>query len=205
VRDGFLIVEGALYLENSSRQVVLSRAEAQGLRFPIPLPAVFGDSLDQGMLPPETSARHRSLNTDPKNGRLVFRDGAVWYDGPRFPGVKQTIQLRYALPITDERMDLAFRSDVPLTSLMISSMWSDRVAPRVVPDRSFVVREGRRGENIQRLIRVDDLPPVGEAMVLRVDHLPRPLVVQTYVAGIGVLLLLAAFGLAVMSGRARDV
>jgi len=205
VRDGFLLVRGHLYVDNDSRQVVVPAAGEPGLRFPVPLPAVFGDSLDQGLLPPEPAGRHISSSSTPEHGRMVFREGALWYDGPVFPGVRQTLQMACHLAITDERMDLAFRSGIPLNSLIISSRWSDRVAPQVVPDRSFRVREGRRGETINRVIRVDDLPEPGTAVVLRIDHLHRPLGVQVFVAIVGSLLLLAAFVLAVISGRRGHV
>jgi len=42
-------------------------------------------------------------------------------------------------------------------------------------------------------------------MLLRIDHLPRPLAVQGIVAAIGALVLLAAFALAMISGRSRHV
>jgi hypothetical protein len=100
-------------------------------------------------------------------------------------------------------MDLAFRADVPLSPVVISSSWSDRVAPQVVPNRSFAVREARRGETIQRVIRVQDPLEKREPMVLRIDRLPRPLKVQGSVAIYGSLLLLGAFGLALIRGRAR--
>ena len=203
VRDGFLIITGVLGLSNPTRRVVHAAREGSGLRFPVPLPAVFDTSLDLGFMPPETSRKHMAVQIEPNRGRMVFERGGLFYDGPILPGVRQSIEVRYALPITDERMDLAFRSEIPLTMVVIGSMWSDRVAPRVVPNRPFMVRQVRRGESFQRVMRVLEPPPEDTALLIRVDRLPRPLKVQGQLAIYGSLFLLGIFGLALIRGRMR--
>jgi hypothetical protein len=65
---------------------------------------------------------------------------------------------------------------------LVSTSWNDRVAPRVVPDRSFIALGRDPGEQVQRFMRLETPPDAGEAVVIRVDRLPVPLAVFTRVA-----------------------
>jgi hypothetical protein len=203
IRDGFVIVETAWTVSTTGRRLV--RFEGDG-RMPVPmaLPAVFGGSLDAAMLPPDTARRHLALSVSPETGRLVLRDGGIFFEGHIAPGQGTLIRVRYALPIVAERMDLAVRSPIALAGFSLSSSWSDRVAPRVVPDRAFRAHRRVRGETVQRLLRVLEPPAAGEPMVLFVSRLPRPLDVHAATAVGGSLILLFLFGLAVASGWRRE-
>ena len=77
----------------------------------------------------------------------------MFFEGPIPPGSPTTLQARYALPIVAERQDVALTTPVPLDQLMISTSWTDRVAPRVVPDREFLAVGREPGESVQRFLR----------------------------------------------------
>ncbi len=122
----------------------------------------------------------------------------------RLRGPSTTLQVRYALPISDERQDLALTPTVALSRLMVATTWFDRVAPRVVPDRPFLAVGREPGEAVQRFLRVESPPKLGEAFVLHVDRLPRPRAVQTRLAVGGGILFAIVFVLSLVALRRRD-
>lgn len=203
IRDGFVIIETAWTVSTTGRRLV--RIEGEG-RLPVPmaLPAVFGGLVDAAMLPPDTARRHLALSVSPETGRLVLRDGGIFFEGHIAPGEGTLIRVRYALPIVAERMDLALRSPIALAGFSLSSSWSDRVSPRVVPDRPFRAHRRARGETVQRLLRVLDPPGADEPIMLFVSRLPRPLDVHAATAVGGAFLLLFLFGLALTTGLRRE-
>ncbi len=203
IRDGFVIVETSWTVRTTGRRLVRLEDEDR-LRVPLALPAVFGDSMDAGMLPNDTGRRHLALQVSPETGRLVVRDGAIFYEGTIPPGPGTSIRVRYPLPIVAERMDLAFRSPIKTGSLSLSSAWSDRVAPRVVPETAFRAYRSVRSENVRRFLVVKEPPAPGEALVIHVSRLPRPLDVHAAAAIGGSLVLLFLFGLALVSGWRRE-
>ena len=204
VRDGFLIVDTSLALSNRSRQTVDTRRMGPGLRVPLALPAVHGGPWELGVIPPDTGPRHVSLRATPQRGRFQFLDGAIFFQGTIPPSRLMTLQVRYALPIVEERQDVALTSPVPLDQLMVTTTWTDRVAPRVVPDRAFLAVGREPGEAVQRFLRVEPPPAVGEAFVLHVDRLPRPHAVRNQLAIGGGVLLVVCFGLSLVALRRRD-
>lgn len=204
VRDGFLIIDTSLNLSNRSRRTVDTRRMTRGLRVPVALPAVFGGPWETGVIPSDTGPRHVSLRSTPESGRFQFRDGAVFFEGPIVPGRTVNLQARYALPIVDERQDVALTTPVPLDQLMVSTTWTDRVSPRVVPDREFLAVGREPGEAVQRFLRVEPPPAAGEAFVLHVDRLPRPDKVQNQLAVGGGVALFVIFGLSLAALRRRD-
>jgi hypothetical protein len=203
VRDGFVIVETAWTVSTLGRRLVRLEGEDR-LRVPIALPAVFGDSMDTGMFPNDTARRHLALQLSPETGRLIVKDGAVFYEGAIAPGAGTSIRVRYPLPIVAERMDLAFRSPIKTSSLSLSSAWSDRVAPRVVPETEFRAYRSVRSENVRRFLVVKQPPKAGDALVIHVSRLPRPLDVHATAAIGGSLVLLFLFSLALVSGWRRE-
>ncbi|MDP6947021.1 MAG: hypothetical protein QF464_22925, partial [Myxococcota bacterium] len=204
VRDGFVIVDTSLSLSNRSRHTIDTRRIAKGFRLPVALPAVFGGPWEVGVIPSDTGPRHVSLRATPEGGRFQFRDGAIFFEGPLTPGRPTTLQARYALPIVDERQDVALTTPVPLDQLMISTSWTARVAPRVVPDREFLAVGREPGEAVQRFLRVERPPAVGEPFVIHVDRLPRPDAVQNQLAVGGGVALFVIFGLSLVALRRRD-
>ncbi len=203
VRDGFVIVETAWTVRTTGRRLVRLEGDHR-LRVPVALPSVFGDSMDEGMLPNETTRRHLALQVSPETGRLVVKGGAVHFEGVIPPGPGTAIRVRYALPIVAERMDLAFRSPIDTSSLSLSSAWSDRVSPRVVPERAFRAYRNVRGETVQRFLVVKEPPKAGESLVIHVSRLPRPLDVHAAAALGGSFILLFFFALALVSGWRRE-
>lgn len=203
VRDGFVIIETAWTVRTTGRRLVRLEGDDR-LRVPIALPSVFGGSMDEGMLPNETTRRHLALQVSPPTGRLVVRGGAVFFEGVISPGVGTALRIRYALPIVAERMDLALRPPIKTNSLSISTEWSERVAPRVVPERSFRAYRSARAETVQRLLVLEEPPEAGETLVVHVSRLPRPLDVHAAVAIGGSLVLLFLFALALVSGWRRE-
>ena len=205
VRDGFVIVDTRLVLTHPERFALDTGREGRGLRVPLALPAVGEVPWEAGVIPSETGPRHVSLRQTPEQGRFQFRDGAVFYEGAIFPGQPFTIQVRYALPIIEERQDLALTMPVDLDQLTVTTTWTDRVAPRVVPDREFLAVGRKPGESVQGFMRIEGPPKAGEAFVLRVDRLPRPYAVRNQFAVGGGVLLLVLFGLSLVALRRRDV
>ena len=205
VRDGFLLVETTLSLSNRSRQTIDTRRTEGGFRVPVALPAVLGGTWEAGVIPSDTGPRHVHTRATPEQGRFQFRDGAVFFEGPVVPGRNTTLQARYALPLIDTRQDVALTSPVPLEQLLVTTTWTDRVAPRVVPDREFLVVGRDPGESVQRFMRVERPPAAGETFVLHVDRLPQPDDVQNQLAVGGGVALFVIFGLSLVALRRRDV
>jgi hypothetical protein len=203
VRDGFVIVETSWTVRTTGRRLVRLEGEER-LRVPLALPAIFGDSMDSGMLPNDTARRHLALQVSPETGRLIVKNGAVFYEGTIPPGPGTSIRVRYPLPIVAQRMDLAFRSPIKTSSLSLSSAWSDRVAPRVVPETPFRAYRSVRSENVRRFLVVKEPPAAQESLVIHVSRLPRPLDVHAAAAVGGSLVLLFLFGLALVSGWRRE-
>lgn len=203
VRDGFIIVDSTAIVQTASRRAVVLGAENDGLRLPIALPALYGAAMPWGLLPPETSRRHMALRATPAHGRFAFVRGGLFYQGAIIPGQPSSLQWRYALPLSAERMDLALSSPIEMTSLAVSTTWSNRVAPRVVPDRPHQLHQRLRGEEVQRFARIDDPPAPGESFLLRVGRLPMPLVVQAHAAVVGAAFLFGLFLLALIAWRPR--
>ncbi len=216
VRDAFVIVELSMGLqaegEGARRVIDLSLGDGParmkergegGLLFPLPLPALFGQAVPQGLLPPETSARHMATRDTPATGRFVFAEGGMWYSGPVMPGTGITLQARYALPIAAERQLVALRSPIPLEPVVALLEHSDRVAPRMVPSHAYVAISRRSGEELRTILRLDEPLPAGEDLVLTLEGLPRPGQVYQRAATAGAIVLLAAFLLAVAVGRRR--
>ena len=202
VRDAFLLVDMAIGFDNPDR-VVVDLTRGDGLRFPVPLPSVFGGALDVGLIPSATAERHLSWRAVPEGGRLAFRRGQVRYEGAVFPGDGQTIQLRYALPIVDGRQDLAFTAPLDFDGLVVSASWPARTAPLIVPDRPYQGVDEEKGETRQRFASVDQPPRAGEVFVLHVDRLPVGGAFYTRVAVGGAMLLAVIFLLAMLAASAR--
>ena len=178
--------------------------EGNGLRVPVALPAVFGDALDAGLLPPETARRHLALQVSPQTGRLVVRQGAVFFEGHVPPGPGTQIRVRYALPIVAERMDLALRAPIELAAFSMSSEWTDKISPRIVPSKPYRAHRRVRADSVQQLMRLRDPVKAGEPIVLHVSRLPRPLEVHGAVALGGSLFLLFISLLALTAGWRRE-
>lgn len=206
VRDAFLIVDLSMSLDNPDRVVVDLGRAGEGLRFPVPLPSVFGGALDAGMIPAATSARHMSTRVVPDRGRFVFRRGQVTYEGPVLPGDRQSLQLRYALPIVDARQDIAFTAPLDITQLAVSATWPRRTAPVVVPDRAHQGIERAESELHRRFARVLEPPKAGEVFVLRIDRLPvsRAFYMRLALGGAAALLVIFALTLLAAGARRRD-
>ncbi|MGM0575474.1 MAG: hypothetical protein ACQEXJ_07060 [Myxococcota bacterium] len=203
LREENLVVDQTLSVRNEGTRAVDLTRKGHGLRIPVPLPAVFGGSLDRGLLPPDTAARHMATRSRPERGRFVYEDGAMYWEGAIPPGKTIDLQARYALAITHTRQDLAFSTPLPVDSVTLTTSWPDRVAPVVVPEAPYEVVERRDGETIQRFVRLGEAPEPGEAVVVRVDRLPQPLRVYLGVAWGGGFLLAGLFFLAVLAGRRR--
>ena len=203
VRDGFVIVDTTLVVFNTQRVTIDTRRAGSGLRVPVALPAVGETPWESGVIPSSTGPRHVSLRQSPERGRYQFHEGSIYYQGPLFPGQPTTLQVRYALPIIDERQDVALTSPMDLEQLLITTTWTDRVAPRVVPDRAFLAVGREPGESVQRFMRIEAPPVAGEAIVIRVDRLPRPHKVQNQLAVGGGVSLLVLFGLSLVALRRR--
>ncbi|MGB0589839.1 MAG: hypothetical protein ACPGU1_09185 [Myxococcota bacterium] len=204
VRDGFVIVDTTLVLFNRERTAVDTRRTGTGLRLPLALPAVFDGPWEAGVIPSDTGPRHVSLRQSPEHGRFQFLDGAIFYQGPVLPGRPTTLQVRYGLPIIAERQDVALTTSIDLEQLMVTTTWTDRVAPRVVPDREFLAVGRQPGEAVQRFMRVEPPPKTGEAFLVRVDRLPQPHAVQNQLAVGGGVCLAVLFGLSLVALRRRD-
>ena len=204
VRDGFVIVDSTLVLFNRERIAIDTRLSGNGLRLPVALPAVLGGAWEAGVIPSDTGPRHVSLRQNPEQGRFQFADGAIFYQGPVLPGRPTTLQVRYGLPIIDERQDVALTSSVALEQLMVTTTWTDRVAPRVVPDREFLAVGRQPGEAVQRFMRVEPPPKRGETFMLRVDRLPLPDAVQNQLAVGGGVFLVVLFSVSLVALRRRN-
>ncbi len=204
VQEAHLIVEQTFTVTNRGPRVVDLEAAARGLRLPLLLPAAFDQALDPGLLPPATSARHMSLRRDPDRGRFSFEGGGVAYRGPIVPGEPLSLQVRFAIPMVHDRLDLALRAPVDLSRLIVSTAFNERVAPRIFPAAPFTVAERAAGGNVQRLMRWKTPPTAGQMALLRIDRLPRGLDVQRGVALAGGLVAVVAFGLLLLVGRRRD-
>lgn len=203
VRDGFVIVDSTLVVFNRSRETIDTRRAEPGLRLPIALPAIGETPWEAGVIPSSTGPRHVSLRQSPERGRYQFQDGAIYYQGPLFPGQSTTLQVRYALPIVAERQDVALTTPMDLEQLLVTTTWTDRINPRVVPDRSFLVVGREPGESVQRFMRIETPPKAGEPVVIRIDRLPRPDAVQNQLAVGGGVALLVLFGLSLVGLRRR--
>ncbi len=206
VRDAFLIVDLSMSLDNPDRVVVdLGRAD-EGLRFPVPLPSVFGGALDVGLIPAATAARHMSTRVVPDRGRFVFRRGQARYEGAVLPGDRQTLQLRYALPIVDARQDIAFTAPIEFTQMAVSATWPARTAPVVVPDRAHQAIERAESELNRRFARVLEPPRAGEVFVLRIDRLPvsGAFYMRLALGGAGALTIVFLLSLIAAASRRRD-
>ncbi len=202
VRDGFVIVDTTLSLDNTERRVV-DFTVGDGLRLPLALPALYGEAIQRGIIDSQTGPGHVSTRATPAVGRFEFQHGGVYWQGAAVPGQVVALQIRYALPISDERQDLALSSPVDITDVIVSTDWTDRVSPRVVPDRPFYAVGREPGEVVQRFMRLERPPKAGESVVLHVDRLPRPLAVFMAAAWAGILVLLVAFVLVTLTVRRR--
>jgi hypothetical protein len=204
VRDGFVIVDTTLVLFNRARTAVDTRRQERGLRLPLALPAVLGGAWEAGVIPSDTGPRHVSLRVSPEQGRFQFADGAIFYQGHVLPGRPTTLQVRYGLPIIAERQDVALTTSIDLEQLVVTTTWTDRVAPRVVPDREFLAVGRQPGEAVQRFMRLEPPPKAGELFLLRVDRLPQPDAIRNQLAVGGGVCLVVLFGLSLVALRRRD-
>ena len=182
VRDAFLLVDATLKVTNHGTMVVDTRLGEKGLRVPVALPAVGDAPLEFGVIDPVTGPRHVATRVSPEGGRFQFTGGAVYFEGAVLPGVPTTLQARYAMPIVEEIQDIALSSPIDIERFLGSTSWNDRVAPRVVPDRSFIALGRDPGEQVQRFMRLESPPQAGQPVVIRVDRLPVPLAIFTKVA-----------------------
>lgn len=201
-RDGFVIVDTTLSIDNSGREVV-DLTTGDGLRMPIALPALYGEAIQRGIINRQTGPGHMSTRATPAIGRFEFLHGGVYWQGAAVPGEVVALQVRYGLPIVDERQDLALSSPIDISDVIVSSDWTDRVSPRVVPDRPFRAVGRDPGEQVQRFMLLEKPPKAGESMVIHMDRLPRPLAVFTAAAWAGIFALLMAFVLVTLTVRRR--
>lgn len=203
VREKQVIVGVRVGLENSGREVLDYDRRAEGLRVPLLLPAIYGGAMRVGVIPGETAARHMAMRLTPDRGRLVFEGGHLVYRGPVLPGERQTLEVRYALPIVEERQDLAFAAPVDLSSVTLDAVWSQKIAPRVFFEAPFTSVERDEALNHRRRMRLLSEPKAEQAVVVRVDRLPRAVALQATVAWGGMSVLVLVFVLALVAGRTR--
>ncbi len=199
VRETVVLIDETLRLTNGGHEVIVAE---KGIRIPLLLPAVDGRAWS-GYLPTTSAGRHVAMQAIPPRGRLALEKGGVTYYGPVMPGGKQHIRLRYAIPISTERQDLALRAPFDFTRVVLVGRWNKRIAPRVIPSRPFRVRNVDRGEHVEREIILDALPKQGEDLVIQVDRLPYTLAVASIVATYGSLGLFTLFLLFVIAARRR--
>lgn len=204
VQESNLIVEETFTILNRGAHVVDLERSPDGLRLPLLVPAAFDRAIDPGLIPSATAGRHMSQARQPDRGRFSFERGGLVYRGPIPPGGDVRLQVRYAIPLVHERLDLALTSPIDVERLLVSAAWSGRVAPRLFPTVPFTTAQREAGGSVQRVVRWDAPPKAGEHAVLRLDRLPRGLEVQRSVALIGSLVAFALFGLLVLASRRRD-
>lgn len=195
VDERMVVADVTLTFHNDSPQII--DVEQQGLRLPMVLPAVRGWPVE-GVLP-DGALRHIANQREPIRGRISMEKGSVVYRGPILPGRGQKIRLRYGIPIENSRQGLGIVSKMDSTRVRVISRWSKRIAPQVVPGRSFTAFERDQGEQRQRQIVIDDPLPAGTPLLLNLDRLPYAVGAESAVALIGSLVLLALFGFALLS------
>ncbi len=190
-----VVADVTLTFHNASPMIV--DVDRTGLRVPMMLPALKGEPVE-GVLP-SGGLRNIANQRSPVRGRIRIEHGAVVYRGPILPGSNQQIRLRYAVPIEHSRQDIAIRSTLKSRQVRVLARWSKRIAPRLVPTRSFTAFERDQGEYRQRQIVLDDELPADTPLLLHLDRLPHSTSAEAMAALVGSLLLLALFGLALLA------
>jgi len=181
----------------NNNQPVIVDTDRTGLRLPMVLPAVRGEPVE-GVLP-DGALRNIANQRQPVRGRIRMEKGTVVYRGPIMPGSSQQIRLRYGIPIERSVQDIAIKSVLKADRVRVLARWSRRIAPRLVPTRSFTAFERDEGEFRQRQIVIDGELPANTPMLMHLDRLPHATSAEGTVALIGSLVLLALFGLALVA------
>jgi hypothetical protein len=179
IEDKLIFVDLTVALMANGRRTIDLRDTP--LRVPLWVPAVLGQPVDPGLIP-EGAERNMRLGLEPGRGRLLVEGGGVAYRGSVVPGQLQRLSIRYGIPIEAERLALGVDPSVDLESLVVSAVWSNLIAPILVADRSFLTVEQPNREHVVRAVRFDPPPKRGEPVVLHLDRLPRPGVLERWVA-----------------------
>lgn len=176
VSEDELFIEQQMQLSPGGDPRAVDVDREGGVRVPLLEHAVFGDSLDEGWVPPRPDTNMTLFQVDPPLGRLVVERGAMVYRG-LIPPDGITIRATYPVPYVETTDHvLAARSPVAIDELQVSVALGQGLDPEIALRTPFETMVQQSGDGTRRFLRPLTVPKQGEVFFVDVRDTPSRMI-----------------------------